>query len=351
VRKINRVTIKDVATLANTSVATVSYVLNNSQTRYITPAMRKTVEDAARDLGYVKSMVASGLKGKKMGVISFLTPQFDNHFFMEIFFAIERIANRKGYTLTVCNTFDDPVHERIAIERMSRLWVDACLVIPTHKGAENSAYLRAHKIPVVSIERPLTGTDDKYDFISSDNFGAAYDMTEYLIKNGHTRIAIAYWESLITNLGERLEGYRQALKDYGIGFDESLVKRTTLVNRTEDSTQGEGYRLTQEILQDPTVTAVFYSQYVLAEGGIKYMRQHKIQIPGDMSVGVLGGPKWVEMSEVKFAHIMQPGALIGEKAAEIIFAKLEGESPGFVQEKIPCTLYPGDSVRDLTNNG
>ena len=346
-RRANRVTIKDVASLAGTSVATVSYVLNDAKDRYITPEMRKNVEDAARDLGYVKSMVASGLKGKKMGVIAFLTPQFDNHFFMEIFFAIEKIANKKGYVLSVCNTYDDPVHERVVIERMNRLWVDACLIIPTYEGTDNTEYLRAHNIPLVAIERPLMGIDDRYDFISSDNFKAAYDMTSHLIKMGHRRIALAYWDSLISNLNERLEGYQQALTDHGIPFDERLVKKTSLINRTESLTHDEGARITHEILEDSTVTAIFYSQYVLAEGGIKYMRRHKIQIPERVSVGVLGGPKWVEMSEVRFAHIMQPGALMGEKAAGIIFSKLDNDSTEYIHEKLSCTLHQGDSIRNL----
>ena len=341
-----RVTIKDIALHAGTSIATVSYVLNNSKDRYIAAEMRKTVKAAAEELGYVKSVAASSLKGKKMGVIAFLTPQFDNHFFLEIFFAVEKEATRKGYVLSVCNTFDDPVYERTIIERMNRLWIDAYIIIPTHRGAENTAYLRTHGIPFVSAERSLDGADD-YDFISSDNFGAAYDMTAHLISKGHKRIALAYWDSLISNLNERFAGYKKALADHGLPFDESLIKQTALINRTERLTHAEGARITEEVLQDPTVTAIFYSQYVLAEGGIKYMRKHKIQIPERISVGVLGGPKWVEMPEVSFAHVLQPGTLIGEKAAGVIFARLDGDSSEYIQEKLTCTLCAGDSIRDL----
>ena len=345
-QRASRVTMKDIARQAQTSVATVSYVLSNDQERYITPEMRKKVEDAAKDLGYVKSMVASGLKGKKMGVIAFLTPQFDNHFFMEIFFAIEQIANEKGYVLSVCNTYDDPEHEKRVLERMNQLWVDACLIIPTHCGAENTAYLREHNIPLVSIERPLMGVES-YDFVSSDNFQAAYEMTEHFIKRGHKRIALAYWDSLIVNLGERLAGYKKALADYNIPFDENLVKSTHLINRTEKLSQKEGKRITKEILEDPSVTAIFYSQYVLAEGGIVYIREQGKKIPEDISVGVLGGPKWVKMTETSFSHILQPGTQIGETAAQIIFEKLEGKTKAMRQEKIPCILTAGDSVGEI----
>ena len=342
-----RVTIKDVALRAGTSAATVSYVLNDVKGRYITPEMRKNVEDAAKELGYVKSMAASRLKGKRMGVVSFLTPQFDNHFFMEIFFAIEKIANEKGYVLSVCNTFDDPQHERTVLERMNQLWTDAVLIIPTHQGAENTSYLRTHGIPFVSIERPLAEIQD-YDFISSDNFLASYRMTQYLIKKGHTRIALAYWDSKIINLDERLAGYRQALEENGISYDENLVFRTKLTQRTEELSHAEGERITKEVLKDPSISAVFYSQYVLAEGGIRYLRQAGKKIPEDISVCVLGGPRWTQVSPIRFTHIAQPGAAMGEMAAEIIFSKLENRlDKSYKQEKLDCTLVEGDSVKDI----
>ena len=340
-QKPSRVTIKDVALRAGTSAATVSYVLNDVKGRYISPEMRKNVEDAAREMGYVKSLAASRLKGKKMGVVAFLTPQFDNEFFLDIFFAIEQIASQKGYILSVCNTFDDPNYEKTVIQRMNQLWIDACWVIPTHAGMENITYLKDHGIPFVSIERPLVGLDD-YDFISSDNFDAAYQMTKHLIEKGHKRIALAYWETRISNLDERLLGYKKALEDHNIPFDELLVKRT------ENIDLSDGARITEEILAEKSATAIFYSQYVLAEGGVKYLREQNISIPDDISIAVMGGPKWVELSDVKFTHILQPGTAIGERVAEIMFDKLEGNETVYVQEKLLCKLSEGNSVKDLT---
>lgn len=339
-QKVKRTTIKDVALRAGTSIATVSYVLNNSKNRYITAEMRKAVEDAARELGYVKSAVASGLKGKGMGVIAFLTPQFDNHFFLDVFFAIEKVANSKGYVLSVCNTFDDPVYEKIVIERMQQLWVDAYVIIPTHKGTENTEYIRAHNIPYVAVERPLDGLDG-YNFISSDNFQASYDMTTHFINKGHKRIALVYWDTPITNLYERLDGYRQAMLDNNLPFDEDLVKVTLGI------THDDGVRVTKEILEDESITAIFYSQYILAEGGIKFLHKSKIAVPEQISVGVLGGPKWVEMSEKSIAHMLQPGAAVGNKAAGIIFAELEGLQCRNIQEKLVSELNAGNSIKDL----
>ena len=342
-----RITIKDVAAQAGTSAATVSYVLNNVQDRYITPKVRKNVIAAAEDLGYVKSLAASRLKGKKMGVIAFLTPQLTNHFFLEIFFAIEKIANKKGYVLSVCNTYDDPELEKSVIDRLNQLWIDACLIIPTHKGKENATYLRNHGIPFVSIERPLEGFSD-YDLISSDNFGAAYQMTSHMISMGHKRIALVYWNSLILNLDERLLGYQKALLDHGIAFDEKLVFQTKSVDLKAGESHDEGWHLTEKIVQDSSITAIFYSQYVLAEGGVRYLHSIKYAIPEDISVGVLGGPKWVTMAEKPFTFVSQPGTAMGNLAAETIFNRIDKQGDSFLNKKLPCKLNLGESIKDIS---
>ena len=344
-RASTRVTIKDVAALAGTSTATVSYVLNNSKERYITAQMRARVEDAVKSLGYVKSAVASGLKGKKMGVIAFLTPQFDNHFFLEIFFAIEEIANEMGYVLSVCNTFDDPTHEKEVLDRMEGLLVDAYIIIPTRNGTENIERLEKNGVPYVCVERPVD--IGRYDFVSSDNYKAGYDITSHLINMGHRRIALSYWDSPIVNLKERLDGYKKALLDNDILYDESLVKVSS------DISIEIGENVTREILIDKSITAIFYSQYLLGEGGIRYLKNNGISIPERVSICVLGAPKWAEMFSPTITHIHQPGEAIGKKAAEIIFSKLKinekmnldgGEK--FVKQ-IDGTMIYGGSVKKI----
>ena len=87
-------TLKDVAERAGTTAATVSYVLNGSKKRYISEDMRRRVEEAARELNYVKSSAASSLKGKKRKIIAVLVPQFENQFFTQLILGVERVADQ-----------------------------------------------------------------------------------------------------------------------------------------------------------------------------------------------------------------------------------------------------------------
>ncbi|WRS28699.1 LacI family DNA-binding transcriptional regulator [Oscillospiraceae bacterium MB08-C2-2] len=336
-------TISDVAKLAGTSIATVSYVLNGSKDRYIREELRERVLKAASQLNYVKSGLASSLKGKQTGVVAVLTPQFSNHFFVNVFIAIEKIANAQGYVLSTCNTFDDPQQERQVMERLIKLRPDGYLIIPTVEGGQNTRYIRELGMPFVAIERPLENVEHPYDFISSDNFQAGYALAEHMIKMGHQNIAFLFWDTAVSNLKEREAGYLQALREHGIPIRPELILKSNI-------THEEGARMTRAILEQKDVTAIIYGHYLLAEGGIKALRQTRLQIPADISVALIGCPPWINMNELKVTCISQPAAQMGEKAAEILLKRIAEGNVGqreFIQEILPCTLQYGESIRDL----
>lgn len=334
-------TIADVAKLAKTSIATVSYVLNDDKERYIRDELREKVISAAAELNYVKSSIASSLKGKSRGIIAVLTPQFENHFFMSVFIAVEKIANKYGYVLSTCNTFDDPTHEGEVLERMFRLRADGYIIIPTVSGTENTRYIRELGIPFVSVERPLDGISE-YDFISSDNFDAGYSITKHMVDMGHRNIAFIGWDTEVTNLHEREQGYRKALSDSGIEVNPGYILAGDIIHE-------DGARLTAQVIEKHKVTAIVYGQYMIAEGGIKETRRMGLKIPNDISVALIGCPAWTHMSELKYTSAVQPAAQMGEEAARILMSRISGENKSHkpVQIKLPCSIIYGESVKDL----
>ena len=337
-------TIKDIAELAGTTAATVSYVLNGTGRRYISGDLRERVNKAAASLNYIKSNAASSLKGKKNRVIAVLSPQYENHFFACVFAAIERTAHEQGYVLATLNTFDDPQRELKALDNMLRLRVDGFVIIPTIGGGGNTENIRSHNVPCVVVERPLTGiTNGSYDFISSDNLGASYTLTKHSLEHGHKRIALAYWESeivsSIVNLRDRRQGYVNAMQEYGI-YDPKLVFEG-------DITRAEGERITQAILKDKSITSIVYAHYILAEGGIQYLRKNRLNVPVDISISVLGAPAWIDMVETDFTHIIQPGERLGREAVEILCARINGDNGEKIVNTIQPSFHAGKSVKKI----
>lgn len=335
------ITISDVAKLANTSIATVSYVLNDSKERYISDELRERVLQAASELNYIKSGLASSLKGMERGVIAVLTPQFQNHFFTSMFVAIEKITNQYGYLLCTCNSFDDIDREKEVIERMIRLRVDGYLIVPTVGGAENTKYIREHKLPFVSLERTLD-VDEGYDLVSCGNKQAGYEITKHLIEMGHEKIGLVIWDTEISNLKDRHAGYQAALEEFYIPYSSNYVFRG-------DITHEDGAQLTRQLLDSTDVTAVIYAQYMMAEGGIKYLQANHVRIPDELSVALIGAPPWTEMNEVSFTRVLQPGEEMGEAAAKILLGRIHGEIPKaqHIQQILACPIIYGDSIRKL----
>ena len=338
-------TIKDVAEMAQTSTATVSYILNGiSSKRYISDELRQRVVHAAKTLGYVKFGAASSLKGKNTDVIAVLSPQYENHFFAGIFSAVERAAYEQGYVLAVLNTFDDTEREKKAINQMIQLRVDGFLIIPTIEGGNNTASVREHNVPCVSVERPLVGVEDgAYDFVASDNFGAVYSLTKHSLELGHKRIALACWDSEITrliyNLEDRRKGYIRAMQEQGL-YDSGLI-------HAGEITWEEGARLTSQILEDKTVTSIVYGHYTLAEGGIQYMKKKKIKVPRDVSVSLLGSPKWAEITDVDYTRVIQPSESLGSESVEILLSRINGNASDNITKIFSTKLHVGESVASL----
>ena len=301
--------------MADTSIATVSYILNDSTERYVSTELRERVLQAAKELNYMKSAVASSLKGKDRGIISVLVPQFDNPFFTRIVMAIEEVAHQHGYFISISSTVDDMERERKIIKKMIEQRVDGLIISPTIQGTENTDHLRNLGIPYVILERPLIGVD-QYDFVGSDNLRSGFVATQHLIENGHSRIGFVGWDTFI-NVQERKTGYLDAMQQHGLPIEEQWIQQGELSTNS-------GYQSMQLCLNSE-ITAVVFGHHILAEGGIRLLREKGIRIPEEMSIIIIGTPDWAQNNVPRFTCINQSEQRIGELAGEILLENILGE--------------------------
>ena len=338
-------TLKDVAKLAGTTAATVSYVLNGSEGRYISPKMKKRVLDAAEQLNYVKSSVASSLKGKKRKMIAVLVPQFSNQFFTRMILEIEKVADKFDYILSICNTFDDPEREKEILARMAQHRVDGYIIAATPSGAQNTARIRNLGIPLVALDRPLEGEQaSEYIWVTTSNYSCGYRGAEYLAQKGHSEIAFVGWDSHLQDLLIREQGFKDALQAQGLDAKQALIVRG-------DFSEQDGYRLTKELLsKHKDITAIFYGYNIQARGGVQYLTEQGLEVGKDISVILIGSPEWAVSGQNNFTHILQHEYEMGQTAANILFDIINGKDEGtprsIVQE---CSLYEGNSVKSILN--
>ena len=332
-------TLKDVAELAGTSIATVSYILNDSTKRYVSTELKEKVLQAAKELNYMKSAVASSLKGKDRGILSVLVPQFDNPFFTRIVMEIEETAHRYGYFISITSTVDDMERERKVIRKMIEQRVDGLIISPTIQGTENTDHLRNLGIPYVILERPLVGVN-QYDFVGSDNFNSGYLAAKHLIENNHSRIGFVGWDTFI-NVQDRKPGYLDAMEKHDLKVEQQWIQQGEL---GADS----GYRLTERCLESE-LTAIVFGHHSLAEGGIRLLRERGVSVPEDISIVIIGTPNWAQMNVPRLTCINQGEQQIGATAVEILMNNILGETDVeiYQTEIIQCEVLVGESVKKL----
>ncbi len=330
------VTIKDVAKKAGTSIATVSYAFSNAE-RYLRPELRERVLKAAAEIGYVKNAAASSIKGKRRGILAVVVAQFGNTFFTRMCVDIVSIARQEAYVVTLCNSDEDPQQERIILERLVAQRIDGCILCPALSLESNTVLLRRHHIPYVILERSFPASPEQHNFVGHDNFQSGYLATRHLLAAGHRQIAFVGWDSPIPNVCERIDGYRAALREYGLAADRDAVL-------TDELSAAAGSRMAAK-LAGGACTAIVLGHHDIAKGALIYFQDHGIRWPGDLSLVVIGTPEWAGVLSPRLTCIERPEHQMAVAAASLLLENIINPNRQPMQKMFTSTVLEGDSVR------
>ncbi len=330
------VTIKEVAKLAGTSTTTVSYVLNNEK-RYIRPELRERVLKAAADTGYVKNAAASSIKGKQRKVLAVVVAQFANSFFTRMCVDIVAKAREEGYVVMLCNSDEDPQQEKEILERLIAQRIDGCILSPALSLGENISALKRQHSPYVIFERTVEGPFTDHNFVGHDNFQSAQLATETLLEAGHRQIAFLGWDSPIPNVCERVDGYRAALRAYGVDPRPEWVATGELSE--------EAGRLLAEKLAGAGVTAMVFAHHTLAKGALLYFQEKQIRWPQDFSLVVIGTPEWAGVLLPKITCIERPEREMAAAAAAMLLRSIKNPEHEPEQQIFPSLVILGQSIQ------
>ena len=266
--------IKEIARLAGTSVATVSRVINkNGRYSAETEArVRKIIEEH----NYQPNLLAKGLRENQMNLVGVIVSDVSNEFFSCIIREIENELFRQGYITILCNTSEQEEIEKRIIENLSTLRISGIIYV----GGKRSRYL-FRNVPVVYVDRrpPERPADQPTCFIGSNNVKGGYMAAERLLAAGRKKPAVVMFEKELDTQEQRSLGFRRAMEDYGMPEDSSTIYYVKKVDYEN------GLEVTREILKaDPGHDSIFYMSDILAIGGIHYLNEHGIRIPEQISV-------------------------------------------------------------------
>lgn len=206
-------TIKDIAGRAKVSVATVSYVLND--TRYVSPEKKERVLRAIEELNYVPNAVARGLRVRESKTICLVLSDITNPFYPDMARACEEVARSHGYTLNMMNTNDQPGAIEHAAKQLREGKVDG-LIVTTALEFDREVLLKLSEqgYPIVLAHRKIE--DLPIDTIVSDNEAGGYMAAKHFIKLGHRRIAFVTGVNGSSVNLSRMAGYERAMAEAGI---------------------------------------------------------------------------------------------------------------------------------------
>lgn len=308
-----RITREDVAQRAGVSTAVVSYVINDGP-RPVSPETREKVEQAIDELGYFPNEVARSLKRKQSLTIGLILPNVNNPVYGEIAGIFEHICMQAGYLVLLCNTGRNPDQEQKCVRMLRAKQVDGVIVMPSQAPRELVAPLVEANIPIIVLEHNL----DDLNCVAIDDLEGGRLATQHLINLGHRRIALIRREPTSTTSSQRLVGYRNALESAGIPFDASIVVET-------DTGFDAGFRAMQHLLDssDPSPTAVFAHNDVLALGAMHAIRSAGLRIPDDISVVGYDDTAGSAYLDPPLTTIQYPKAEMGRCAAQLVLQLIQ----------------------------
>ena len=321
-----KVTIKDIARQTGLSIATISRVVNKTDKHY-SKKTEDLVNKAIKKLNYRPNFIAWGLKKKKTNTIGFVVPELDSYY-TEVFLGAQDTALKYKYSNFLCNTNYIKELEKLYIDNLLDRQVDGVIF---NTGLLNNKLVHKfldENIPVALVENfindPAIIKNPLIITISLDFYKYAKMAVEHLIKKGYRKIAYISAPLEMISLRERLRGYKDALAENNISFDEKLVYFDRSIRGEWDLSASR--ILVESIMSKPEhPDALFIISDTVAMVAIQVIKSLGFKIPDDVGVMGFDDRRVCKYLDPPLTSIYQPKYEMGATATELLIRIIEGE--------------------------
>jgi len=336
------ITIKDVAKLANVSIATVSRVVNDNYN--VSGKLKDRVLSAIEELKYVPNSIARSLKCDHTLTIGLVVSDISNSFFTALARSAEDIIMRKGYNLIVCSTDDNKAKESSYLQLLLEKKVDGIILNTTGKNDELITSI-SHNIPIALCSRKVMNSEFIGDFVESDNIKGVMLLTKHLLDQGHKRIAVINGQQDLSTSLERFRGFKIAMEEFGISVsNDYLYNYNGNFNKSDSGEDAMKYLLAL----DPPPTAVITMNNELTLGVIRYCMKNNIDIPKDISICSYGEISNSDLMIVQPSYVPMDPISMGTTLAEMVIERISKISNSSNREvRFRSTLVPGNGVAKI----
>jgi LacI family transcriptional regulator len=329
------VTLGEIARAAGVSPSTVSRILNG--TARVLPEKQRAVEQAIAQFNYRPNVLARSLASGKTDTIGVLTQTVSSPFYAEWLHGIEDALYEPGFTPLFVSSQWSVEDERSRIEQFIARRVDGIIVL--HAQLDEASLIDyARHTPILVLGRSVTNSTSLAG-LPLDNLQGARDATEHLIGQGHRGIAFIAGPQNHADAVERLVGYRMALDEAGIAFDEALVEQG-------DFLEAGGMAAMERLFErGRPFSAVFCANDQSAYGARLAMYRRGVRVPEDLSLVGFDDLPMSSYTTPPLTTVRQPTYEIGRLAAQVIVQLIAKES--VTLSPVPLTLITRETTRRI----
>jgi LacI family transcriptional regulator len=313
------VTIYDIAKELSISPSTVSRGLKNHP--HIKKETIKRIKELAHEMGYQRNKLASDLRLKQSHTIGLIVPKLNSVFMATVIAGIEKVTNKFGYGLLISQSQESEIHEKSCVNTLFNSRIDGLLISFSYntKSIDYLTPLLKKNIPVVFFDRVIEC--DGCTSVVIDNFKAGYEATAHLIDQGCKRIVHLSGNMLRNVYRDRFDGYKKALSDKGIMFDDSLVIVSDLSGpSTKDI-------ISKILRMKPLPDGIFTSNDTSAVNAIVELKKAGIRIPEDIAIVGFNDEPFSKIVEPNLTTVNYPAMKMGEIAASSLIGRLKNTQP------------------------
>lgn len=323
-------TMKDVAALARVSIKTVSRVINGEAG--VSPELVRRVLEAVDMVGYRLDLTASSLRraDRKTATIGLIFRDSSSPFFSAVHRAVEDVARERSVLVLTGSSDEVSEREQALVYAFLSRGIDGLIVVPAPLSQHPSELQRAHRLgtPVIYLDRPAALTDA--DSVTVDNREAAQTAVRHLAAYGHQRIAFLGHLHSTQTATDRRSGYVEGLAAEGIPPNPQLIREN--IQGVEDAEDAVLGLLDSE--QPPT--ALFTAQGIIAIGAVRALHRRGLQ--HQVALISFDDSPLADLMDPGLSVVAQDPRVLGRKAAELLFARIDGDRSPAKHVVIPTRL-------------
>jgi LacI family transcriptional regulator len=320
-----KTTIKDIAKKTGFSTTTISRVLNGKSEQYrIAEKSQHKIETAVLELNYVANYFAANLKSGKSKTIGLIVPSLSNPFFANIASNINSEVRNHGYTTIISDSDENVEIEKTQLQQFISRNIEGLIIVPCGKEMEHIKQVYEEGLPIILLDRYFQELEIPY--VSTDNYGGAFDAANLLIDHGHKSIICI--QGVVDSIPNKLrvKGFKQAVSEAGIQNFKVVGDEFSVEN---------GYLETKLLLQNKNrPTAIFTLGNTIAMGCLKALKEENIRIPEDISLITFDDHLYLDYLATPITSIAQPVEVICKLAMKFLISILNKEEERSVKQVI-----------------